>query len=137
MACIPFHSQRVETVFPDKNIRVMYLCGADHLVTCGPETIKSFGCVCVNRPGYQKRLEQTIGKKYPGHVHIVNDDDVIRMEVDGASSTKVRAALVESKDVRASVGRRVADYLRKYNVGDKISGRARWSPEDRKWHNTW
>ena len=46
--CVP---QLLDVAFGAKAPRVLYLCGADHLLMCGPQTLKDYGCICCSRPG--------------------------------------------------------------------------------------
>jgi hypothetical protein len=45
-------NQLLDASFPSgKAPHVLYLCGADHLLMCGPQTLKEYGCICCSRPG--------------------------------------------------------------------------------------
>lgn len=124
--------QLLETAFPSgKAPHVMYLCGADHLILCGPQVFRDFGCICCSRPGFTEELEKAVGKKYRRLVHIVDDDTVLTTTLDSLSSTKVRKRLIAKQSVKEMVGDSVAAYIASKNLGDKVAGRSAWTDADK------
>ena len=110
---------------------VMYLCGADHLIKCGPQTLKNFGCICCSRPGFTEQLERTIGKRWRRLVHIVDDDTVLSSALASVSSTKVRRRMVEDKPLVPLIGEDVAQYVEEHKIREKVAGMVPWTSEDR------
>jgi nicotinic acid mononucleotide adenylyltransferase len=149
--------QVLDASFPSgKAPHVMYLCGADHLLMCGPQTIKDFGCICCSRPGecgavslavlyvracdpsrlarragFTEELEKAVGKKYRRLVHIVDDDALLTTALDSVSSTKVRKRMINRQDITDLVGDAVAAYAAEHRIADKVAGRLPWSDEDK------
>lgn len=124
--------QLLDASFPSgKAPHVLYLCGADHLLMCGPQTLKEYGCICCSRPGFTEELERAVGKKYRRLVHIVDDDALLTTALDSVSSTKVRKRMMAGSEVRDLVGATVASYLGDFRVGDKVAGRAPWTDDDK------
>lgn len=110
---------------------VMYLCGADHLIKCGPQTLKNFGCICCSRPGFTEQLERTIGKRWRRLVHIVDDDTVLSSALASVSSTKVRRRMVDAKSLVPLIGEDVAQYVEEHKIREKVAGIVPWTSEDR------
>lgn len=110
---------------------VMYLCGADHLIKCGPQTLKNFGCICCSRPGFTEQLERTIGKRWRRLVHIVDDDTVLSSALASVSSTKVRRRMVSDKPLVPLIGEEVARYVEAHKIREKVAGMMPWTSEDR------
>ncbi len=112
-------------------VRVMFLCGADHLLQIGPSTIKDFGCVCVSRPGFMEELLAVMGDRYAGLVHLVEDDAVMSPALDRASSTRVRQRIKDGESVLELVGPRVDRYMREQRIPQKLRGELEWTAEDK------
>jgi nicotinate (nicotinamide) nucleotide adenylyltransferase len=111
--------------------KVMYLCGADHLLQAGPQTLRAFGCICCARPGYTDELRAVIGQRYSRMVHIVDDDALLPTSLDTLSSTKVRKRMSAGKDIESLVGLNVASYIRATGISDKVAGTLPWTESDR------
>jgi len=80
-------ANHLATEFPEENIRVLYLCGADHASKCGLWRGRSdYGVAVMKRPGYRGGVP---GRKY--QVYSID----IGFGFD-ASSTQVRKAIVEN-----------------------------------------
>ena len=104
----------------------MYLCGADRLVTCGPGTLRQFGCICCSRPGFTKELESALSARISKHVHIVDDDELLTTALDSVSSTKIRKRLIARKSVAAYVAEPVAAYMVEAQIAARLQGHKCW-----------
>ena len=118
--------QEMVKLFKQNAPHVMYLCGADRLVTCGPGTLRQFGCICCSRPGFTKELERVLSAKSSKHVHIVDDDELLTIALDSISSTKIRKRLIANKSVEAYVSEPVANYIRRELIGARLQGKRAW-----------
>lgn len=111
--------------------RVMYLCGADKLLQAGPQTLRTFGCICCARPGFTEELRSIVGRRYKRLVHVVDDDALLPTSLDGVSSTKVRRRLLAGKDVASLVGDAVGRYIRATDIASKLGGTSPWTDADK------
>lgn len=111
--------------------RVMYLCGADHLLQAGPQTLRTFGCICCARPGFTEELRSVVGRRYRRLVHVVDDDALLPTSLDSLSSTKVRRRMIAGKEVNSLVGEAVGRYIRATGIADKVAGREAWTASDK------
>ncbi|KAA0156356.1 hypothetical protein FNF29_01149 [Cafeteria roenbergensis] len=111
--------------------RVMYLCGADKLLQAGPQTLRTFGCICCARPGFTDELRRIVGRRYRRLVHVVDDDALLPTSLDSVSSTKVRRRMLAGKEVTSLVGEAVGSYIRSMGIADKVAGRQEWTDQDK------
>jgi len=111
------HYQEVlNNAFPEKNIEVYYLCGADHATKCGlTYGRKKYGVVAMARPGYQVRTKTNVSKRF----YLVQGDEF------DASSTEIRSALVggELHTVKSKLHEGVFKALQEENLVTKLSGK--------------
>jgi nicotinic acid mononucleotide adenylyltransferase len=121
--------------FPEVAIRLVYLCGGNHLLQLSPKAMKEegYGCIAICRPGQTDELLKQIPTAWTGLAHLVEDTAVISRDLEGSSSVRIRQDMIDRKDIRAKVGMRVAKVCAHYKLGDKIGGRANWTDEDKKW----
>jgi nicotinic acid mononucleotide adenylyltransferase len=111
--------------------RVMYLCGADHLLQAGPQTLRTFGCICCARPGFTDELRSVVGRRYRRLVHVVDDNALLPTSLDSLSSTKVRRRMMAGKEVNSLVGEAVGRYIRATGIANKVSGQDAWTETDK------
>ena len=121
--------------FPAAAIRLVYLCGGNHLLQLSPKAMKEegYGCIAICRPGQTDELLKQIPTAWTGLAHLVEDTAVISRELEGSSSVRIRRDMIDRKDIRSKVGQRVAKVCRHYKLGEKIAGRTNWTEEDKSW----
>ncbi len=122
----PFFAQVLHSKYGKAAPHVMYLCGADRLVTCGPSTLRQFGCICCSRPGFTKELERVLSARTSRHVHIVDDDELLTTALDSISSTKIRKRMLAKKSIAAYVAEPVAAYIEAENLAARIQAGKGW-----------
>eukprot|EP01116_Phalansterium_solitarium_P022628 TRINITY_DN7543_c0_g1_i1.p2 TRINITY_DN7543_c0_g1~~TRINITY_DN7543_c0_g1_i1.p2 ORF type:complete len:204 (-),score=68.13 TRINITY_DN7543_c0_g1_i1:17-628(-) len=103
-----FHQRHLREQFPDANLEIMYLCGADHAVRCMlMNGMRGIPVVCVSRPGSERHMERLQTKD--GVFYVVESGlDLARAN---ASSTEVRKRMAMGAPIDGLVGPAVASYL--------------------------
>ena len=124
-----------EAQFPAFKFRVMYVCGCNTVVKLNHNILRTegFGVVVVCRPNQIDMLLKHLGAKWSKVAYVVEDQGVLSCELNQATSFQVRKILVANGPVKGMVGMHVANYMKKFEIGDKIAGRLAWTPEDRSW----
>ena len=120
-----------ETLSP--SLHVMYLCGIAQLVKCTPETLLTYGCICVARVGREEEVADAFASQHPGSVHVAEDSTVLHYRLAGCSSTKIRRLLADGDpkgELADYVGVRVAQFMAKHGIAMRVAGRERWSEQD-------
>lgn len=116
-----------------ESLQVMYLCGIAQLVKCTPETLLTYGCICVARVGREEEVADAFASQHPGSVHVAEDSTVLHYRLAGCSSTKIRRLLANDDpngELADYVGVKVAKYMAKHGIAARVAGRVRWSDAD-------
>ena len=113
----------------------MYVCRGSHLLTLSPNAMRErgFACIAICRPGDTDELMRQIPNTWTGVAHVVEDGAILRREMEAASEVSIRQALIAREDVMQCVGNKVARYIQRNKLGEKVAGRMAWSAEDKEW----
>lgn len=96
--------EELQKKFPDENLMLLYVTGADHFMNCG--LYNSRGYVAISRVGYQIR-----GKSRPErNLYICNDPEYGEFFSD-VSSTKIRKAMREGTNIDGLTYESVVEYI--------------------------
>jgi nicotinic acid mononucleotide adenylyltransferase len=131
------HAQEIcEKQFPGREFRLVYVCRGSHLLTLSPKAMRErgFACIAICRPGDTDELMRQIPTSWTGVAHVVEDSAILRREMESASEVTVRQALIARQDVAQCVGNKVARYMQRNKIADKIAGRLPWTAEDKEWN---
>jgi nicotinic acid mononucleotide adenylyltransferase len=127
-----------ETHFPHFKCRLVYVCGVNTVVKLSHSALhqEGFGCLTVCRPSQTEMVMKHLGNKITKSTIVVEDTGVLPMELERATSFRVRKALVEHEKVstlEAMVGKQVYAYMLQHGIDKKIAGKEPWSEEDKAW----
>jgi len=87
-------------------VKVMYLCGLDHILKgVSLRSLEKNGVICVTRPGYDQQQAAHLIKRYSEFVHFVE------AKMDDVSSTQIRARLKKRGSLETLVAPEVQKYL--------------------------
>lgn len=119
--------------FPELPIKLIYLCGSDGLVQLSPEDLRdrNLSCLCICRPQETDRVLKRMGSRWKNVAYVVEDAAILSQELESLNSSKVRQMAMKHGNVEAMVGSTVSRYMKKYALGAKMSGKERWTAEDR------
>ena len=117
---------------PMIEVKVLYVCKANLLPKLSPQTMRSknCGCVVVSRPPESDLLGRSLGSKWSGVVHIVEDAAILDSSMDVVSSRKVREKMMKGQKISQFLGDSVQSYVKMHKLGQKMKGEERWSEDE-------
>lgn len=106
----------------DFDIIIFYLCKPSSIPLLSPVALKqnNFHCVCVCRPQECDYLRTTVGSKWNGIIHLVEDDAILDASVDIISSKKIREKIKNYENVTHLMGGFASEYLEAHQIGQKV-----------------
>lgn len=133
MSLLEHTSEMLRTQLQGADVRVLCLCKGNAVPKLSPQLLREggFSIVCVTRPPETDALRLSIGSRWNGVLHIVEDAAVIDASLDVVSSKKVRERLRAGDAVTHLVGQRIAQYCSDQRLGAKMRSDEDWTTEEK------
>ncbi|KAJ0410636.1 hypothetical protein ATCC90586_009117 [Pythium insidiosum] len=132
-----------ETHFPAFRFHVMYVCGCNTVVKLSHTALRDegFGCITVCRPTQTAMVLKHLGKTLVKTTTVVEDTGVLPVELERASSFRVRQAMMAGSlerqlpGLEMMVGKPALQYLLRHLIPAKVAGMEPWTEEDKAWRD--
>ena len=123
----------ISDAFPEERIRLIYLTDGNALpkLSSAALTSRNCNCLCICRPMAVDILLKQLTKEWKNVAYVLEDTAILSTDLEGINSTTVRRYAMEGKDVSKQLCNKVASYIKKHHLGDKMAGRERWNKEDK------
>jgi len=76
-------------------------------------------------------LLKQMTKEWKDVAYVLEDTAILANDLERISSTSVRRDAIEGKDISKSVGKKVAAYMKKNLMAEKMCGKERWNKKDK------
>jgi len=127
-------STMLKGFFPEIEIRVLYLCKGSVVPLLSVSSLRAsnFGCVTVCRAPESDNLRLSLGSRWNGIIHIVEDTAILDAAMDSFSSRKVRERIKKGLKVDSLVGDTIAAYIKFHKIGLKMMKIEEWDEEEKR-----
>ncbi|GMH92543.1 hypothetical protein TrST_g7253 [Triparma strigata] len=125
----------IDEAFPHLNIRLIFLTDGNNLPKLSVPALKErkCNCLCICRPMQVDILLKQITKEWKYVAYVLEDTAILSNDLEGINSSRVRSDAIAGKDISKQTNKKVANYIKKHKIADKMGGVERWNREDKLW----
>jgi len=124
--------EMVNKTFAGENIKLIMLCDGNELPKLSTSALQERGCscLCICRPMQVDILLKQITKEWKNVAYVLEDTAILANDLERINCSSVRKDAIEGKDISKSVGKKVAGYMKKHHIAEKMAGKERWNKDD-------
>ncbi|GMH68473.1 hypothetical protein TL16_g04939 [Triparma laevis f. inornata] len=125
----------IDEAFPHLNIRLIYMTDGNNLPKLSVPALKErkCNCLCICRPMQVDILLKQITNEWKNVAYVLEDTAILSNDLEGINSSRVRSDAIAGKDISKQTNKKVANYIKKHKIAEKMGGSERWNREDKLW----
>jgi nicotinate (nicotinamide) nucleotide adenylyltransferase len=123
----------IADAFPEENIKLIMLTDGNELPKLSTKSLvdRNARCLCICRPMQVDILLKQLTTEWKNVAYVLEDTAILANDLERISSSSVRKDAIDGKDVSKSVGKKVANYMRRNHIALKMGGQERWNKDDK------
>eukprot|EP00518_Triparma_eleuthera_P016652 CAMPEP_0197550970 /NCGR_PEP_ID=MMETSP1320-20131121/4384_1 /TAXON_ID=91990 /ORGANISM="Bolidomonas sp., Strain RCC2347" /LENGTH=752 /DNA_ID=CAMNT_0043111405 /DNA_START=129 /DNA_END=2384 /DNA_ORIENTATION=- len=123
----------IDEAFPHEKIRLIYLVDGNTLPKLSVPALQErrCNCLCICRPMAVDILLKQLTKEWKSVAYVLEDTAILSNDLEGINSTRVRRDAMDGKDISKQTSTKVARYIARHNIAEKMAGKERWNKEDK------